>query len=705
MNQKTLSVFVNRAIPDFVRHEHPRFYTFIETFFEYLENKYNTDEEFEPHPYWIASNIVKNNDIDETYSDYLQYIHNELAIDFPTNVDGGAYTPYEESQHRHFLKMISHYYQSKGTVAGFTFFFRMLFNTYFDYYLPKLDILRVSDGKWTEPYHISIYNNNDTELADEVATYTNLIDARVVGATSGATGYVDLIYDTYVYAPKSTVVNDTYSETFDENDEIFDTTVIHVSTTDVTYSIHDISAEVLSAIIVKINGVQAIYLTDYTLDVGLSEITLLSVPNLGDVITVSSATQTGKRWLNIVSRDGEFLEGETLNFYPLTENNTPSVTFISDYKIREQSYDITDSTYFVDASQVGISRPVGYWLNMDGWLSSDKKLQNSYYYQDYSYVIQTDVIIHNYLAELKANTHIAGFKMFSSVILHDGTETSSPDAISLADNHTTVIDYQLTPFTYDNDVALNQYTIFESHLNYVGLDWSELDRFKTTYYNQFLTDMRDKDELSNDSGTWGIFYHEDFKINDRNNHALLFFDRLLKTDEYIIGENNHQFWGQFLSYDSAVDPDIEVYSTVLETTRSYYNEYYTASVAGTDITLSQSVNGGTSTADTSFLVFVNGLLAGTSSFVSDVLTLDDSMSIGDYAVVMPFVESEVIQEQLNGSNSRDLTYTNYRRLTPIIFKNKRIIPDYLYVLDGSTITFNDSVSNLDVVDIIHINKQ
>lgn len=59
----------------------------------------------------------------------------------------------------------------------------------------------------------------------------------------------------------------------------------------------------------------------------------------------------------------------------------------------------------------------GAWTNNDGKLSSvDIVLQDSYYYQDFSYVLQSTVPISSFLLPVLRMLHPAGFKLFSDLI-------------------------------------------------------------------------------------------------------------------------------------------------------------------------------------------------------------------------------------------------------------------------------------------------
>jgi len=86
---------------------------------------------------------------------------------------------------------------------------------------------------------------------------------------------------------------------------------------------------------------------------------------------------------------------------------------------------------------------IGLWTNTDGFLSSDKVLQDNLFFQDYSYVIKTGISFSTWEDVVSRITHPAGTKMFGQV----STETSiGVTVISVPVTTTdTEINYILTP--------------------------------------------------------------------------------------------------------------------------------------------------------------------------------------------------------------------------------------------------------------------
>lgn len=70
----------------------------------------------------------------------------------------------------------------------------------------------------------------------------------------------------------------------------------------------------------------------------------------------------------------------------------------------------------------------GRWNTIDGFVSSEKKLQDSDYYQEYSYEIQSSLSKDIYEAKVKESVHVAGTRMFGAVVSQSiaNNQTTSP---------------------------------------------------------------------------------------------------------------------------------------------------------------------------------------------------------------------------------------------------------------------------------------
>ena len=123
-----VSSVVSRQLPEFVREDHAQFVSFLEAYYEFMQQYEKRD-------------LESTRDIDTTLDSFVQYFRNELLSQIPQNI---------LSDKRYLAKQIQEVYRSKGTIKSYEFLFRILFNETPELYFPKNDMLRVSDGKWDQ---------------------------------------------------------------------------------------------------------------------------------------------------------------------------------------------------------------------------------------------------------------------------------------------------------------------------------------------------------------------------------------------------------------------------------------------------------------------------------------------------------------------------------------------------------------------------
>jgi hypothetical protein len=83
----------------------------------------------------------------------------------------------------------------------------------------------------------------------------------------------------------------------------------------------------------------------------------------------------------------------------------------ADLKATIQEFN-TDSQIKARINKTGIGKGRGYWDTTRGFISSDKFIQDSYYYQDYSYEIRVARTLDKYKEIVKDTFHVAGTELF-----------------------------------------------------------------------------------------------------------------------------------------------------------------------------------------------------------------------------------------------------------------------------------------------------
>ena len=137
MSDLKTSLLVNRQVPEFIREEYPLFITFLEAYYEYLETKQGTQLNDLTSK---AKDLKYLSDVDLSIEDFESNFFNSYASLIPKDV---------EVDKAFLIKNILPLYLAKGSESAFKLLFRMLFNDEVDIILPKNNVLRASDGKWT----------------------------------------------------------------------------------------------------------------------------------------------------------------------------------------------------------------------------------------------------------------------------------------------------------------------------------------------------------------------------------------------------------------------------------------------------------------------------------------------------------------------------------------------------------------------------
>ena len=72
----------------------------------------------------------------------------------------------------------------------------------------------------------------------------------------------------------------------------------------------------------------------------------------------------------------------------------------------------------------------GKFLSTRGFLSSDKYITDSYFYQDYSYEVRSSIVFNKYSDLLKKLWHPAGVEKFGRVLVSSEISITTPDVVS-----------------------------------------------------------------------------------------------------------------------------------------------------------------------------------------------------------------------------------------------------------------------------------
>jgi hypothetical protein len=162
---KKISPLVKRQFPDFYLEEGDNFLQFVKAYYEWMDSAENA--------IYKSRRLGEFTDIDQTLDDYVKYFLSKYMHGIPRNV---------LADKRLLLKHIKDFYRSKGSIENLKLLFRIMYNTDINVYLPQVDMLRPSDGKWIRRQYIEVVPS---------ANHFNYIGKIITGTTSGASAYVE----------------------------------------------------------------------------------------------------------------------------------------------------------------------------------------------------------------------------------------------------------------------------------------------------------------------------------------------------------------------------------------------------------------------------------------------------------------------------------------------------------------------------------
>jgi hypothetical protein len=428
---------IRDRIPEFIRVDNPRFVAFLDAYFEWLHSTYSP---------LSPGDIKLANDVDYSIDLFTDHFYDQFLRDLPQDL---AFNPNTGAANKAaIIKNIKDFYRSKGTERSYSLLFRILFDSDASVYLPKTDILRASGGTFVQQTSIRITTNK----GDEIFGATNKRIRQINPATGAVVAYarVSRIVQIQVgeYRVAELFINDIQGVFVPD-------LPIEFTKTDQTKVRESTTYSCLTGLTITRRGFGHSVGERITIGITGSE------PGTGAVAEVSR-----------VDSNGGVLDIRIVNFG--ANYRTPAniiVTFLPSQDERDQALEeaiaeennLTSPTYRggwdslnskdqntavqnklndlvpTGAAIVGaVCQYEGYYADNGGHLSSTKVLQDNRYYQDFSYVIRSELAIRQYRDVVKNMLHPAGFGFFGLVEIKKCLEADLQNSVS-------VIQYE-TPF-------------------------------------------------------------------------------------------------------------------------------------------------------------------------------------------------------------------------------------------------------------------
>ena len=131
---------------------------------------------YKPNPVNNIQELLNFRDPDKVISNFLTQFRNEFLTTLPESLNDAV-------NKRNLIKNIKSLYKNKGTIDGHKTFFKLLFNEDSETILPREQILRVSDGKFSSKKILRCIESQGNNV--------NLIGRKITGKTSNATAIVE----------------------------------------------------------------------------------------------------------------------------------------------------------------------------------------------------------------------------------------------------------------------------------------------------------------------------------------------------------------------------------------------------------------------------------------------------------------------------------------------------------------------------------
>lgn len=403
--EKIISPFIEDQFPSFMKEDYKKLILFIKAYYEWLEQPDNSG--------YILQNLNTIKDIDSNGEEFFKHFKNTYLESFPdiliANSNG------EFPNRTTLLKKIRDFYGNKGTENSYKFLFRLLYNSELEIYTPKEDILKVSAGEWYEPKSIKTTSSSGQDIFSasrgEIVQYeTDSSDIITASA------FVDSIVQ-YVEAgaPITEFFITNISGIFLPNKSV------SIIQGDITFK--EFTYSVLGEFFIQTAGTGYVVGNQiFVSGAGSGFASIVEVTGLGGSIKKISIKKSG------------------VNFF-----NQVTGTIINDTG--------TNSTATILFNPTAVTNYPGFFRSNNGKLSSDKKIQDGNYYQEFSYDLRSGLSIDRYFSVLNKIIHPAGMKMFGSILLQSKLNVEV-DGISGLSIITTPLIGNYTPYTIGTTLDL-----------------------------------------------------------------------------------------------------------------------------------------------------------------------------------------------------------------------------------------------------------
>lgn len=425
-------------IPQFIQEDYPQFANFVKAYYEWSSQDSNGLGK--------GRLIHKWKDIDESIDEFTNYYANQYLEDFPREMVASK---------RRVIKHSKEFYRSKGSEKSITGLFGILYGDNPSLAFPKDQVFRSSDAKWDS---VTTIKTSTTSLRLQ-----EIVGKEIIGVTSKARAqvesYVTAFFGTYQYAEITlSHINGEFLPNEQINVTLSDGFIVQETIYPVIQSItiNNPGLNYIKDTYVPVTGGDGAYISCKIAEVSRGGFQSLTITNgginyqPGDQINFINGGGTGLtgKVLTVDSGTGEILTvsitngGSGYTSIPTssiisTNGSGAVITPVSNNvgKIKKIEFDNFGIGYTtlptLDMTGLGdgnaVLTPVigamnyysGRYITAENILGQDVRIQDGYYYQDFSYVIKSGVSINTYRDVLKKLVHPTGMVVFGEVTIEE----------------------------------------------------------------------------------------------------------------------------------------------------------------------------------------------------------------------------------------------------------------------------------------------
>jgi hypothetical protein len=476
-----IDTLLDNYIPKVVNEQYPLLRALFKNYYEWASQ--------EGFPYYNSDKLLDNAFIDTTIDKYLSYIYDELMSQFPEI----------EKDERFTLKNIRDLYTSKGITESFKYLSKLLFNESCTVFLPAEYLLKSSNGIYKKYY---IFNTLDE------------VDNSIIGKT--------VLYEGNVYIVNN-IVNKISNFSYHEIELILDNT--KTPQQELTYTplqcanninIIDSGYNYIPGNTISL--VENNTFLAYIHEVGNGEVDNLTITNgginyeIGDVILLKNSNNLGTSAKFIVDGvDGsgaitsieKIFSGSEFDEVPsieiVTDNGTlatfditHNINHIKRVSIIKTGVDI-QPTDTIQINSIGTGAVLTFDVANIGFTivseqksttSGEYKIQDSFKWQDFSYILQTTKDLskvnldklYNYRKYFTDIVHPAGQAMFNEIIIKDNISIETSNNLLYSSKSGILLEILFIHsklsenFTFDQNLYEYKFTLIDDIKDYTFED-------------------------------------------------------------------------------------------------------------------------------------------------------------------------------------------------------------------------------------------